>query len=323
MTQFIARRLILIPVAIALINFLAFAYAVLGRWVQASKNPFLAANQGPPAFLADYAVYVQNIFEKNFGPMPTARGLTIGGAVGEALSNSLGLLAIAFALSLIIGLVLGLRAVRTSPPSVAGWLTPLTTIGLAMPSFYIGGLMIAGSIYYLFWGLGDKLPLPLGGFGWDSHLVMPVAALMALPTLKIAQSTSALLVDELNKQYIVAARSVGHTWPAIRRKHALRNVIAPIVLSVAGSFRMLVVELILVEWLFGWPGIGKLLGTTLIPPATASAFSTNIGIVFLNPPIIATVVTVFAAIFLLTDLLASLLARALDPRLRTSEAANV
>ena len=322
MIRFTLRRLTILLMAMAVINCLAFSYAVIGRWVHESKNPFLAATQGPPPILTSYADYVQDIFQRNFGAMPTARGMTIGGAVSEALGNSLGLLAIAFALSLIIGLALGLRAVRTSPPSVAGWLTPLTTVGLAMPSFYIGGLLIAGSIYYLFLGWGDRLPLPLGGFGWDIHLVMPTLALMALPTLKIAQSTSTLLVEELNKQYIVAARSVGHTWRAIRRRHALRNVVAPIILSIAGSFRTLVVELILVEWLFRWPGIGRLLGMTLIPPATATAFSTDIGAAFLHPPIVATVVTIFAAIFLLTDLLASLLARALDPRLQATEAGN-
>lgn len=322
MIPFLARRLVLALIVLALINFLAFAYAVVGRWVQESKNPFLAATSGPPDILPLYGEYAHDIFQNDFGPMPTAQGLTIGRSVGDALSNSLGLLAIAFTLSLIIGLGLGLRAVRTSPPAVAGWLTPIATIGMAMPSFYIGGLLIAGSIYYLFLNLGDRLPFPLGGFGWDAHLVFPALALMALPTLQIAQSTAALLVGELGKPYVVAARSVGHSWRGIRRHVALRNVIAPIVLIIAGSFRLLFVELVLVEWLFRWPGIGKLLATTLLPPASASAFSSDIGGVFLDPPLVATVVTVFAAVFLLTDLVASSVARLADPRLRAAESAH-
>jgi ABC-type dipeptide/oligopeptide/nickel transport system permease component len=255
--------------------------------------------------------------------MPTARGLTISEAIGQTLGNSLGLLAIAFALSLALGLAFGLRSVRASPPAVSGWLTPITTVGLAMPSFYIGALLIAGSIYYLFWrGPGTALPLPLNGFGWDAHLVFPVLALMARPTLQIAQSTASLLVGELHKQYVVAARSVGYTWRRIRRREALRNVLAPIILSIAGSFRSLVVELLLVETLFNWPGIGRMLANTLIPPETFTSTSSGIGVMFLNPSILATAVTGFAAVFLLTDFVAASLARAFDPRMRAAEASH-
>lgn len=320
MIRFVLRRLAILPLALLLVNFLTFGYAVLGRWVQESKNPFLAATSGPPSFLPDYLKYIQDVFQADFGPMPTARGLTIGETIGRALTNSLGLLAIVFTLSLVIGLAYGLRSVRTSPPAVSCWLTPVATVGLAMPSFYLGALLIAGSIYYIFWrGPGTQLPFPLNGFGWDAHLVFPALALMARPTLQIAQSTASLLVGELHKQYVVAARSVGYTWRRIRRREALRNVIAPIILSIAGSFRLLVVELLLVETLFNWPGIGRLLATSLIAPETATAFSSSVGMVFLNPPILATAVTVFAVVFLLTDFAASSLARAFDPRLRTAE----
>jgi peptide/nickel transport system permease protein len=158
--------------------------------------------------------------------------------------------------------------------------------------------------------------LPLTGFGWDSHLIMPALVLMARPTVQIAQATAGLLSDELGKQYVVAARSFGHSWRAIRQRHALFNILAPIVLLMAASVRLLVGELIVVEWFFQWPGLGNLLAQTLIPSGVAVGRSLGEESLFLDPPVVAAVLAVFTALFLLTDLVASVLVRVIDPRLR-------
>ena len=96
--------------------------------------------------------------------------------------------------------------------------------------------------------------------------------------------------------------------------HALRNVWAPVAHALAGAVRLLVADLIVVEWLFGWPGLGFLMAATLIPAQVASATSVEAG--FLDPPLVASLLTIFAAVFLITDLLAGALARAADPRQR-------
>jgi peptide/nickel transport system permease protein len=139
---------------------------------------------------------------------------------------------------------------------------------------------------------------------------------MARPTVQIAQVTATMLVEELGKQYVIATRSIGHTWRTIRRKHALRNVISPIILTIAGSLRLLVTELIIVEWLFNWPGLGFLLANTLIPSGSITPNAPPDSILFLNPPVVAAVVSVFAFVFLSTDLFALTLGRVFDPRLR-------
>ena len=94
----------------------------------------------------------------------------------------------------------------------------------------------------------------------------------------------------------------------------MRNTLAAIILSIAGSFRLLVGELVVVEWLFSWPGLGKLLASTLVP----SLVSTNLGTsaLFLDPPTVAAAITIIGALFLIVDLLASTLVRIIDPRLR-------
>lgn len=319
MLRFILRRLAIIPVALLLIHFLGFGYAHLARPLRAARNPFFASLANPEPLLPTYQHYLENARHLDFGTLPTSPSIEepIVTVIARAGVASLGLMAIALALSTLVGLALGLLAVRPEPPRIRKWLTIISTVGLAMPSFYIGSLFIWALITYLLRSAyGTQLPLPIRGFGWDKHLVLPTLALMARPTVQIAQVTSELLRDELEKMYVVAARSVGFAWREILRRNALRNIIASVILSIAGSVRLLVGELIVVEWLFEWPGLGRLLASTLIPAGTSTPTQAPL---FLNPSAVAAVLMVFAALFLITDFIAASLIRIADPRLRISE----
>lgn len=318
MTRFILRRLAVIPIALLLVHFLGFGYAHLARPMRAARNPFFASLADPAPLLPTYENYLQNALRLDFGTIPTNTSLEepVFTAIGRASVASLGLMTIALVLSTLVGLLLGLLSVRPAPPRIARWLTIFSTIGLAMPSFYIGSLFVWASLSYLLrGGFGTQLPLPIRGFGWDKHLVLPTLALMARPSVQIAQVTAELLRDELDKQYVVAARSVGFTWRVILRRNALRNILASVILSIAGSVRLLVGELIVVEWLFVWPGLGRLLASTLIPASTSTPTQAPL---FLNPPAVAAVLMIFAGLFLMTDFVAALLVRIADPRLRTT-----
>jgi peptide/nickel transport system permease protein len=85
--------------------------------------------------------------------------------------------------------------------------------------------------------------------------------------------TAGLLAEEFGKQYVTTARSVGYTWRQIRQRNAMRNILAAVILTVASSVRLLVGELIVVEWLFRWPGLGSLLAYTLIPSGMTQQLS--------------------------------------------------
>ena len=238
--------------------------------------------------------------------------------MGRAALASLGLLSAAFILSLLLGLALGRLAVQVDPPRSRSWLTALSTLGQAVPGFYIGTLLVAAVIAA---SLDFKMaPLvPVAGFGWDLHLVLPILALMLRPSVQIAHVTASLLSDELGKRYVTAARGFGHTWRDILRDKALRNILAPLFLTISGSFRLSVAELLLIEWLFSWPGIGGMLVRTLVPPrvvASLAGFS-DVSVYFLNPPILALLLAIFGLLFYLVDTLASLLARRVDPRLES------
>jgi ABC-type dipeptide/oligopeptide/nickel transport system permease component len=321
MLRFILRRLAILPIALVLIHFLGFTYAYVARPIRAARTPYLREQvSNPEPLLETYTHHIQDIFNGSLFRPPEI-GPQIGSFAQDlerAFIASLGLMAIAISLSIFLGMVLGLLAVRNQPPGVRGWLIPLSTVGLAMPSFYIGSLSVLAIVYLVISrGPNSEGPFPIRGFGWDNHLILPVLALMLRPTVQIAQVTAGLLAGELGKQYIIASRSFGHTWRDIRWRQAMRNILAPVILSIAGSFRLLVGELVVVEWLFNWPGLGRLLASTLVP----GQLSTNLGTTafFLDPPTVAAVITVIAALFLITDLLASFLVRFFDPRLRIQD----
>jgi peptide/nickel transport system permease protein len=211
------------------------------------------------------------------------------------------------------GVLLGLLAVRGDPAGIAPWLTIATTVGLAMPAFYIGSLAVLAVLNLLIYGSVIKPP-PIQGFGWDAHLILPTLVLAARPTAQIAQVTASLLTAEMDKMYITAARSVGVPLRTIRRRHALRNILAPVATAVFTALRLMIGELILVEWIFSWPGLGRQLALTLLAPESTAGPR----LTFLHAPLLAVTLTVLAAVFLVGDLLASIAARTADPRLRAA-----
>jgi peptide/nickel transport system permease protein len=323
LAKFIVQRLLIIPLLLLLVNFLGFAYAHYARPIRAARTPYVQSEEAGPLIPA-YLDYLQTLINLDFGMelatpdnFRTNTPVTLGDTLKQATIASLGLLVISLSISVIAGLYLGFKATRNDPPDVSHWLTVSSTIGLAMPSFYIGSLLIIGLIFYIIWrGPDSELLLPLSGFGWDVHLILPVLALMARPTFQLAQVTAGVLSAEIGKQYVIAGRSFGHTWRSIRLHYALRNVVAPVILTIAGLQRFLVGELIMIEWLFRWPGLGRILGWTLVPAQLTSSRSSPL---FLNPPVMATVLTLIAALFLLTDFFAAVSVRYLDPRLRDKE----
>jgi peptide/nickel transport system permease protein len=249
MAQWFVRRLLMIPGALLLINFLGFTYAILAQWLNTPASLLSVAPQRP-ALLTPYLAYLGAALRGGLGELPFARG-TVLEAIAIAGSRTLGLLAIAFFLSLVVGFLLGLQAIQTTPPRASPWLIPVSTVALATPSFYIGMVAIAVMVLLILRGF-PTAPLPFQGFGWDRHLILPVLALASRPTVQFAQVSSRLLSDELQKQYVVASRSLGYSWRRIRWRTALRNILAPLIITLAGAFRMLVGEIILVEWLFNW-----------------------------------------------------------------------
>jgi peptide/nickel transport system permease protein len=288
-------------------NFIGFAFAFANSPVVSGNNPYSRGATNVPPVLPAYWEYLQTVLRGDFGA--TATSEPVLQTISRFGSASLGLIGISLTLSILIGIALGRLSVRRNRAGIAPWLTFTSTIGLALPSFYVAILLISLFLLLFLYGTSAKTPLiPFQGFGWDAHLILPVLALMFQPTVKIARVTGGLLSEEMEKQYVTAGLSFGHSFRVMKSRYAFRAILAPVLLTIAASLRLMIAELIIIERLFNWPGIGRLIGSALSVGAGSSDL--------LAPPLIAALLTVLVATFLITDFIATFFARLIDPRLR-------
>ncbi len=307
MLRFLARRLVLIPVILAAANFFGFYFAFSIAPVISTSNPYSQGTLDLPPVLPEYMNYISNVARGNFGT--TFNGENVTETISRVSIASLGLIGISLTLSIVLGVMLGRLAVRRNRVGVSTWLTFTSTVGLALPSFYVATLLITLFLFiFLYLTTGNTTMIPFQGFGWDAHLILPVLALTFQPTVKIAQVTGSLLSEELEKQYVTAALSFGHSFKSLKNKFAFRSILAPILLTIASSLRLMIAELIIIERLFNWPGLGRLIASAL----SIRSQSQDV----LSPPLIAALLTVLVGLFLFIDLFATTLSRIIDPRLR-------
>ena len=111
---YILRRTTLMIILLAGGNFFAFTYAHYGRYAQMASNPIFAQTGKAEPVTPLYKEYAAGFFNGNPVQMPSMRGVSILKAIGTAAKASLGLLSIAFVLSMVIGFVLGTNAARTA-----------------------------------------------------------------------------------------------------------------------------------------------------------------------------------------------------------------
>jgi ABC-type dipeptide/oligopeptide/nickel transport system permease component len=306
--RYTINRLLILPVGVLLSNILGFGYAFYIGPVQALRNPYSYGVIDVSNFWIKYWDYFSGALLLDLGRLPNND--LIQNVILRSSIASFGLLLISIVLSVSTGVVIGMMAVNIDPPHTARWLTLLSTAGLASPGFFVGIILISLSIALLINGIGIKPVFPFQGFGWDAHLVLPVLTLMFQPTVKVARITAGLLEDELGKQYVMVARSLGHTPRSILMHQAFRNILVPVITTAASSMRMMIVELIIVERLFNRPGLGKLISSVLIMTSDSENF--------LYPPLLATLTSILVLVFLFSDLLAGLIAHIFDPRLKYS-----
>ncbi len=173
--------------------------------------------------------------------------------VAERLPRSLGLLGLSLLFACIVGIPLGILAARGRGERSVGILVT-TLIGISVPSFF--------AAFLLQWGVttftrmaGVRL-LPVGGFGWDDHIILPMIVLAARPIAQITRITFLAVKQVQSQDYIRTARSKGLRDLHILTVHVLRNAAIPVLTTIGVSLRFALSSLPVVELYFGWPGAG-------------------------------------------------------------------
>jgi len=274
-----------------------FVFAVAAAPAHAALRPTLVAPP-PVDVLAAYGEHLRTL--------PTDPRVP---AALAAMGRSLALLGPALLGATVFGSWLAGRAVRPDG-RIAAWAAPTMALGLACSAVFTGSLIVSGWFVWAIWGPGEP-PLPLRGFGWDLHLVLPTLVLGLRAPAQLAQLGATLLAREAQAPFVIAARSRGMPEWHVRR-HVARMVAAPLVMAVASAAHLMLAELVIVEAMFAWPGLGAMLADALAPARLSDA-PPAAG--YLAPPVVALAAALLIALGLVIDGLAALLARCLDPRM--------
>lgn len=201
--------------------------------------------------------YVSHLLQGDLGmsyaASSDARPRPISEVIVERMSRSLGLLAISLISASFLGIILGLRAARTRNNRSLGIILA-TIIGVSVPSFFAAFLLQWAVTNVTKW-TGNTY-LPVGGFGWDKHLILPVIVLGARPLAQITRISFVSLKDVLSQDYVRTARAKGLRQIRVTWSHVMRNAAIPILTVIGISFRFALSSLAVIEFYFGWPGAG-------------------------------------------------------------------
>ena len=212
----------------------------------------------------------------------------------QRLPNSLELALAATLISFLIGIPAGLiSAVKVNSAwDNAGKVIAL--FGLAVPGFWLGLVMILVFSVWLGW-------LPTSGQGGWRNLIMPSIALGWYFAASLLRLTRSSMLEVLRSEYIKLARLKGLPAFAVIAMHAFKNALIP-VLTLAGVNLVIMVNVaVVVETVFAWPGIGRLLYE---------------GITFRDFPVVQGVVLMGGAMIVVVNLLVDILYAVIDPRIR-------
>ncbi len=225
-----------------------------------------------------------------------------GALVWSVFRNSAGLLLVSLAIATLLGGGLGiLTAQMRNRKSAAPLMVLFSLIGVSTPTFLFGMLLWALNVQVMRMLGMTRAPLPQIGFGWDKHLILPALVLAARPFAQIMQVTYVNMAKALDQEYIRAARGKGIPHRVIIYRHALRNILIPILNTLSNSLRFSLASLPVVESFFYWPGIGLSILQAIQLEMT---------------PLVVDLVISLGVMFLLINLGVEFLYPLIDPRLR-------
>ena len=233
--------------------------------------------------------------------------------LADALSGTIILALTAMLFAVVIGVALGTLAAVKKNTWIDNAAVLSSVAGISAPSFFVAiivayvfgivfhqytGLSITGSLYVLDEVTGEKYMV-------IKNLILPAFTLGIRPLAIITQLTRSSMLDVLNQDFIRTAYAKGLTKTNVILKHALPNALNPVITAVTGWFAELLAGAFFIEYIFGWKGVGKL---------TVDALEK------LDYPIVMGAVLISALFFVVINMLADLLYKAIDPRIKTEAA---
>jgi peptide/nickel transport system permease protein len=240
-----------------------------------------------------YWIFVSNAVQGDFGRSIKGQ-IPVGDIIKERLPHSLRLGAVSLLITVVIALPLGVFAAVNKDSMLDTIAQIIAVLGQSMPMFWVGIVLIQIFAVYL------RL-LPSGGTGSPAHYILPAFTLGWWLVAGIMRLLRSSLLEVLDTEFVKLARIKGLSDGRVIWKHALRNALIPVVTLGGIYMAILITASILVETVFAWPGVGRLVYES---------------IVFRDFPVVQAVVLMTAAFVIFTSLVVDILYAYLDPRIR-------
>jgi len=251
-----------------------------------------------------YFVWVEHVLRGDFGrslfnkiPVLTLMGQKLPATLELALAGEI--------LTVLIGIPLGVLA-AIYQRSKADWgITSLISLGLAIPNFWLGILLIILFAVTLGWlppgGRGDFMRDPLAAL---KFIALPAITLALPAAMNLSRLTKASVLEVQYEDYVRTARAKGLNGRMVVVRHVLRNSLIPVITAVGLEFGRLLGGAIIVESVFGWPGVGTLMLTSINNR---------------DYQVIQAGLLLLVGVFIIVNLLTDIAYGFLDPRIRLAD----
>jgi peptide/nickel transport system permease protein len=247
--------------------------------------------------VVQYALYVKNIARGDFGnSVLTRRPVTEH--IWERLPATIELGSVAMALSVLIGVPLGVYSAVYRGRTLDRGARVFAVLGQSVPAFWLGLMLIL--VFAVVLGV-----LPAGGRGGLANILLPAFTLGYFTSAAILRLTRSAMLEVLASDYVKFARLKGLHEQVVLWKHGLRNALLPVVTFAVLLFVQFLGGAVVTETVFAWPGLGRL----ILESITTRDY-----------PIVQAGVLVLSALYLTGNLFVDLLYTVLNPRIRHQRA---
>jgi peptide/nickel transport system permease protein len=261
MLAFIVKRLIQSAFILLGVSFITFALLYLlpadpvrqiaGRSATPETVANIRAQLGlDKPFIIQYTRYFGNLVQGDLGRSYLQK-TEVSTLIASRLPASLLLMLGAIVCELILGITMGVVAALRRGTATDNSLMMASFIGVSAPQFVVGLLMLYVFAVQLRW-------FPIGGYGTFAHLVLPSITLGILGSGWYSRMMRSSMIDVLRQDFIRTARAKGLGRMRVLMRHALPNAILPIIAMIGIDVGIFMGGIVVVESVFGWPGIGQL-----------------------------------------------------------------
>lgn len=221
--------------------------------------------------------------------------------IGSKFPYTVELAGAAMVIAIGVGVTAGVISAVKQYSGIDNIITVGALAGVSVPSFWLGLLLLLEFSLNAGWFPASGRGGPLWTIAGLHHVVLPAFTLGIASAASIGRLTRSSMLEVLGHNYITTARAKGLKRTVVLGRHALKNALIPIVTLVSVQFGQLLGGAIIVESVFGWPGIGRLVVTAIWTR---------------DYPVVQGTVLVMGVSFLMISLLVDLLYGYLDPRIR-------